>query len=109
MRTPIPFFFRSPAPSATLCAAFEALMGAIYMDQGLEVARAFVLPLLEDMLPQAVDIALHGLQMLSYQSDVVAYGSGAHHVCRSHDGHYSSLERKFSAIPGRIFSAIRMA
>ncbi len=43
---------------ATLCAAFEALMGAIYMDQGLEVARAFVLPLLEDMLPQAVEIAL---------------------------------------------------
>ncbi len=43
---------------ATLCAAFEALVGAIYMDQGLDVTRKFVLPLLEPMLPQALDMAM---------------------------------------------------
>ena len=43
---------------ATLCAAFEALMGAIYLDHGLEVARDFVLPLLETMLPQVMEMAL---------------------------------------------------
>ena len=32
---------------ATLCAAFEALIGAIYIDQGLHVATAFLTPLVE--------------------------------------------------------------
>lgn len=33
----------------TLAGAFEALMGALYLDQGLEAVRAFVLPLFEPL------------------------------------------------------------
>lgn len=44
---------------AVLCAAFEALVGALYLDQGLEVTRAFVLRFVEEVLPQAVEEALH--------------------------------------------------
>ncbi len=33
-----------------LCDAFEALVGALYLDQGIEAARAFSLPLLEQAL-----------------------------------------------------------
>lgn len=33
--------------TATLCATFEAVVGALYLDQGLEAVKAFVLPLLE--------------------------------------------------------------
>ncbi len=40
-----------------LCAAFEALVGAIYLDQGLETAKQFVLPMMESELPKAVEAA----------------------------------------------------
>jgi ribonuclease-3 len=33
--------------AATLCATFEAVVGALYLDQGLDRVRQFVLPLLE--------------------------------------------------------------
>lgn len=33
-----------------LCGAFEALVGALYLDQGLDATRAFVVPLLERQL-----------------------------------------------------------
>lgn len=39
--------------SATLCAAFEAVVGALYLDQGLEAAREWVLPLMEGELVAA--------------------------------------------------------
>jgi ribonuclease-3 len=35
------------ARAATLCAAFEALVGALYLDQGLATVAAFVMPLME--------------------------------------------------------------
>jgi ribonuclease-3 len=38
---------------ATLCAAFEALVGAVYLDQGLAGASHFVLPLMERELASA--------------------------------------------------------
>lgn len=41
-----------------LCAAFEALVGAIYLDSGLETARLFVLPLLEQRLDGIIELDL---------------------------------------------------
>jgi ribonuclease-3 len=38
---------------ATLCAAFEALVGALYLDQGLDDVSRFVLPLVERELAAA--------------------------------------------------------
>jgi ribonuclease-3 len=39
---------------ATLCAAFEAVVGALYLDQGLEAAAAWVLPMMERELNSEV-------------------------------------------------------
>lgn len=39
---------------ALLCATFEALIGAIYVDRGLEAAREFVLPLLQKTADEIV-------------------------------------------------------
>jgi ribonuclease-3 len=39
---------------ATLCAAFEALVGAIYLDQGLEAVRRFVEPLFEPVVAHII-------------------------------------------------------
>jgi ribonuclease-3 len=45
--------------SRNLCGAFEALVGALYLDQGMETARTFVEPLfgpaLDDILDRAAD------------------------------------------------------
>lgn len=41
------------ARPATLCAAFEALVGAVHLDQGLAYVAAWVLPLVEGELPGA--------------------------------------------------------
>jgi len=38
------------ARPATLCAVFEALVGSIYVDQGIAVAREFVLPIMRHEL-----------------------------------------------------------
>jgi len=40
---------------AMLCDAFEALVGALYLDQGLGGTRTFLLPFLEDSLGEVVD------------------------------------------------------
>lgn len=37
----------------TLCAAFEALVGATFLDQGLDAAVDFILPFVEEALPEA--------------------------------------------------------
>jgi ribonuclease-3 len=37
-----------------LCAAFEALMGALYLDQGMGPVREYVLPLFEDALEDVI-------------------------------------------------------
>jgi len=43
---------------ATLCATFEAVLGAIYVDQGLEAVKGFALSLLEPELERVSDTAL---------------------------------------------------
>jgi ribonuclease-3 len=41
-----------------LCAAFEAVVGALYLDQGLEAVREFIQPRLDSMLEQILSEAL---------------------------------------------------
>lgn len=43
---------------ATLCAVFEALVGAVYVDRGIEAARDFVLPLMREELQHVKENAL---------------------------------------------------
>jgi ribonuclease-3 len=43
---------------ATLCATFEAVVGAIYMDQGIDSVRDFLLPILDWELAQVASQAL---------------------------------------------------
>ncbi|MCO5187534.1 MAG: ribonuclease III [Anaerolineae bacterium] len=43
----------------TLCAAFEAVIGAVYLDQGLETVRGVVTPLLEPALTTILADSLH--------------------------------------------------
>ena len=40
--------------TALLCATFEALIGALYLDSGLEAVRAFAEPLLEPVADQII-------------------------------------------------------
>lgn len=42
-----------------LCRGFEAVIGAIYMDRGLEVVKSFVLPRLEELLDYVLEHQLH--------------------------------------------------
>lgn len=42
-----------------LCNAFEALVGALFLDQGLEAVNAFVMPLLEIQLQRILAESLH--------------------------------------------------
>lgn len=44
---------------ATLCGSFEALVGALYLDQDLAAVKALLFPLVEPALPQFVDIAAY--------------------------------------------------
>jgi ribonuclease-3 len=40
--------------TTNLCGAFEAFIGALYLDQGLEAVRAFVSPHLDSLLQQVI-------------------------------------------------------
>ncbi len=44
---------------STLCHAFEAVIGAIYLDRGLAVVAQFLKPLLLEMLAEVLDKRLH--------------------------------------------------
>lgn len=44
---------------AILCAVFEALVGALYLDQDLEAVKALLFPLVEPVLPEFVDLAAY--------------------------------------------------
>lgn len=41
-----------------LCSGFEAVVGAIYLDQGLEAVKAFIIPQLTEMQGEVMDEAL---------------------------------------------------
>ena len=43
----------------TLCAAFEAVIGAIYLDQGLSVVREVLLTLMEPRLAEIIELSLY--------------------------------------------------
>ncbi len=45
--------------SSNLCAAFEALVGALYLDQGLDAVREFVIPKLDVQLERVLRESLH--------------------------------------------------
>ena len=45
--------------TTNLCRGFEAVMGALYMDQGIEAVKAFVLPRLHNLLKYILDNKLH--------------------------------------------------
>lgn len=45
--------------TTNLCRGFEAVMGALYMDQGIEAVKAFVLPRLQNLLKYILDNKLH--------------------------------------------------
>jgi ribonuclease-3 len=40
--------------SNNLCAGFEAIVGALYLDQGFDAVRKFTMPLLDDLLEQVL-------------------------------------------------------
>lgn len=44
---------------STLCQAFEAVVGAIYLDQGLSAVSDFVMPRLLELLDHIIDNSLH--------------------------------------------------
>lgn len=44
---------------STLCRAFEAVIGAIYLDRGLAVVERFLTPLLLELLDEVLDKRLH--------------------------------------------------
>lgn len=45
--------------TTNLCRGFEAVMGALYMDQGVEAVKAFVLPRMHNLLKYILDNKLH--------------------------------------------------
>lgn len=44
---------------STLCSAFEAVIGAIYLDRGMAVVERFLTPLLLELLDEVLDKRLH--------------------------------------------------
>lgn len=59
-----------------LCGAFEALVGAIYLDQGLEAVRQFVIPRLTEMQKDVMDEAIRKDPRSQFQE----WAQGVHNI-----------------------------
>jgi len=55
---------------STLCDAFEAVTGAIYIDGGMRAARDFIIPLIEHFYPELVDI-ISGFNPKGYLQEII--------------------------------------
>ncbi len=91
---------------ALLCDAFEAVIGAVYIDQGIEAVRTFISPMLEESAEET--LANHSIEdpKSRFQEWAQSHGYQApHYVTRSATGpDHSKLFEVEVQVDGRVFA-----